>query len=99
MTYGAETRTLTTHAKNKLAAAQTKMEMSMLNVTYQNRKIYIWVREKTQVTDVVEQVRRRKWTRAGHVSRIRDGHCVSPPGKPTEGKDLEEDRRDVGETN
>ena len=29
---------------------------------------------------------------------ITDGHCVSPPGNPTR-KDLEEDRRDVGETN
>ena len=25
---------------------------------------------------------------------ITDGHCVSPPGNPTKGKDLEEDRRD-----
>ena len=33
MTYGAETWALTTQAKNKLAAAQTKMERSMLNIT------------------------------------------------------------------
>ena len=32
MTYGAETWALTTQAKNKLAAAQTKMERSMLNM-------------------------------------------------------------------
>ena len=32
MTYGAETWTLTKHAQNKLAAAQTKMERSMLNI-------------------------------------------------------------------
>ena len=38
MTYGAETWALTTHAKNKLAAAQTKMEMNMLHVTYRDRK-------------------------------------------------------------
>ena len=30
---------------------------------------------------------------------ITGGHCVSPPRNPTKGKDLEEDRRDVGETN
>ena len=47
MTYGAETWALTTQAKNKLAAAQTKMESSMLNITYRNRKTNIWVREKT----------------------------------------------------
>ena len=44
----------------------------MLNITYQDRKTNIWVREKTKVTDVIEQVRRRKWTWAEHVSMIRD---------------------------
>ncbi len=70
--YCTETWTFTTEAKNKPAAAQTKMEKSMLNITYGDRKTNIWVREKTKVTDVIEQVRRRKWTWAGHVSRIRD---------------------------
>ena len=73
MTFAADTRAPTTQAKNKLAAAQTKMERSMLNITYRDRKTNVWVREKTkEVTDVIEQVRRRKWTWAGHVSRIRD---------------------------
>ncbi|MEG7522734.1 MAG: hypothetical protein M3H12_06490, partial [Chromatiales bacterium] len=44
MTYGAETWTLTNQAKNKLVAAQTKMEISMLNITYRDRKTNIWVR-------------------------------------------------------
>ena len=44
----------------------------MLNITYKDGKTNIWVREKTNVTDVIEQVRRQKWTWAGHVSRIRD---------------------------
>ena len=72
MIYGAETWALTINAKNKLAAAQTKMERSMLNITYRDLKKTIWVRKKTKVTDVIEQVRRRKWTWAEHVSRIRD---------------------------
>ena len=50
---------------------------------------------------VIEQVRRRKLTWAGHVSRIRDEitdrHCVPPPGNHTKEKDIEEDRRDVVE--
>ena len=50
MTYGAETWALSTQAKNKLAAAQTKMKMSMLNIIYRDRKTNIWVREKTKVT-------------------------------------------------
>ena len=37
-----------------------------------HRKTNICVREKTNVTDVIAQVRRLKWTWAGHVSRIRD---------------------------
>ena len=72
MTYDAETWALTTQAKNKLVDAQTAMERSMLNITYRDRKTNIWVREKTEVIDVIEHVRRRKWTWAGHVSRIRD---------------------------
>jgi len=70
VTYGAETWALTTQAKNKLAATQTKMERSMLNTTYRDRKTYIW--DKTKVTGVIENVRRGKWAWAGHVSRIRD---------------------------
>ena len=72
MTFIAETSALTTHTKRQLAAAPTKMERIMLNITYRYRKTNIWVREKTKVTDVTEQVRRRKWTWAGHFSRIRD---------------------------
>ena len=36
-------------------------------------------------------------TSAGY--EIIDGHCVSPSGNRMKGKDREEDRRDVGETN
>ena len=49
MTYGAETWTLTKQAQNKLAAAQTKMERSMLNITYKDRRTNIWVRERTKL--------------------------------------------------
>ena len=65
-------KALTTHAKNKLATAQTQIERSMLHITYRDRKTDIWVREMTKVTDVIEEGRRRKWTWAGCVSRIRD---------------------------
>ena len=90
MTYGAETRALTTQAKNKLAAVQTKMERTMLNITYRGGK-HLGKRENT----------RRKWTWAEHVRRIRDNRWTLrvTTWKPTKGKDLEENRRDVGETN
>ena len=46
MTYGAETWTLTKQAQNKHAATQTKLERSLLNITYKDRKNNIWVRER-----------------------------------------------------
>ena len=46
--YDAETWKLTKQAQNKLAAAQTKMERSKLNITYKDRKTNIWVRERTK---------------------------------------------------
>ena len=49
MTYGAETWTLTKLAQNKLAATQTKMERSMLNITYKDRRTNIWVRERKKL--------------------------------------------------
>ena len=52
MTYGAETWTLTNQAQRKLAAAQTKMERSMLNITHKYRKT-VWVRERTKVIDTI----------------------------------------------
>ena len=53
-----------------------------------NRKTNIWIIEPTKVTDVIEQVRRPKWSWAGYVSRIRDNRWASRimTWKPYEGK-------------
>ena len=51
--YGADTWTLTKQAQNKLAAAQTKMERSMLNITYKDRRTNIWVRERKKFIDII----------------------------------------------
>ena len=72
MTYGTETWTLTNQAQNKLAAAQTKMERSMLNITHKDRKTNIWVREKTKVIDIISNVRKMKWSWAGHINRVKN---------------------------
>ena len=64
--------------KYKLAATQTNMKRSISNITFRDRKTNIWVREKTKVTDMIEQVRRRKWTWAWHVSRILDNWWTLP---------------------
>jgi len=58
----------------------------MLNITYREKNI--WVREKTKVTDVIEHVRRQKWTRERHVSRKQDNRwkpCITT-WKPYERK-------------
>ena len=99
-TYCADAWALTTQAKNKLAVAQIKMERSMLNITYRDRKTNIWVREKTKVTYVIESEGVSgpgQCTSAGYA--ITDGHCISPVGNPTKGIELEKGRGDGGETN
>ena len=44
------------NAKNKLAAAQTKMERSMLNITYKDRRTNIWLMERTKLIDIIYTV-------------------------------------------
>ena len=57
-----DTWTLTKRAQSKLVAAQTKMERSMLNIKYKDRKTNIWVKERTKVIDKINTVRKIKWT-------------------------------------
>ena len=77
MTYGAETWTLTKQAQNKLAAAQTIMERSMLNITYKDRRTNIWVRERKKLIDIIYTVRKMKWSWAGHINRLKDDRWTS----------------------
>ncbi|KAK2179694.1 hypothetical protein NP493_477g02021 [Ridgeia piscesae] len=59
-------------SKEKASSRTNKNGKEYVNITYRDRKINIWVTEKKKVTHVIEQGRKRKWTWAGHVSRIRD---------------------------
>ena len=77
MTYGAETWTQAKQAQNKLAATQTKVERSMLNITYKDRKTNIWVRERANVIDIINTVRKMKWSWAGHINRLKDDRWTS----------------------
>ena len=77
MAYGAETWILTKQARNKLAATQTKMEISMPNITYKDRKTNIWIRERTQVIYIINTVRKMKWSRSGHINRLKDDRWTS----------------------
>ena len=77
MIYGAETWTLTKQAQNKLAATQTKMERSMLNITYKDRRTNIWVRKRTKLIDIIYTVRIMKWSWAWHINRLKDDRWTS----------------------
>ena len=102
MTYGAETWTLTKQAQNKLAAAQTKMERSMLNITYKDRRTNIWVRGRTKLIDIIYTVRKMKWSWAGHINRLKDDRWTSRVtmalGDHTTGKYVKGDQPSGGET-
>ena len=65
--------TLTNKSQNKLAAAHTKMERSILNITYKESKTNIWViRQRTKVIDINTDVTQMKWSRAELINRIKD---------------------------
>ena len=77
MTYCVETWKLTKQAQNKLAATQTKMERSMLNITYKDRKTNTWVRERTEVIDIISNARKLKLSWAGHINRLKHDRWTS----------------------
>ena len=88
MTYACETWTMTKSMQQKLAAAQRRMERSMIGITLKDRKTNEWIRNKTKVQDILEIVKRRKWTWAGHVSRMTDNRWTArlTDWRPMDGK-------------
>ena len=58
-------------------AAQTKMERSMLNITYKDIRTNIWVRERTKLIDIIYTVRKMKWSLPGHINRLKDDRWTS----------------------
>ena len=94
MTYGAETWTLTKEAQNKLAAAQTKMERSMLNITYKDRKTNIWSLACHPLETIYDKKRRqgrpaKRWRddldkyQPNHVVQDCKPHCAGSTGVPS----------------
>ena len=82
MTYGAETWTSPKQRTNYSSRTNKDGNLrSMLNITDTGTK-NIWLREKTKVTDVIEQVRTEdgsgpgQGTAAGY--EVINGHCLSP---------------------
>ncbi len=73
MTYGSETWSMTQRMEQKLKVAQHCMERSMLRITKRDRKTNEWIRSMTRVTDIIQTVKQKKWSWAGHLARSSDG--------------------------
>ena len=63
---------MTTALTERLAVGQRKMERIMLGITWKDHMTNEWIRNKTKVKDIIHKVKERKWTWAGHISRIKD---------------------------
>ena len=61
MLYGAETWALTLAEEKRLGVAQRRMERRMLNVRLIERHSNDWLRERTQLDDLIQLSRKRKW--------------------------------------
>ena len=56
MTCGSETWSLANKQRERLAVAQRNMERSMLGITRKEKRRNEWIREKTEVDDIMEKV-------------------------------------------
>lgn len=72
LAYGVETTTFTRKTINKLEVTERAMERRMLNITIRDRKRNEWIRQQTNVSDIIEKASRQKWNWAGHVVRMVD---------------------------
>jgi len=73
MTYGSETWSMTQKMEQRLRVTQHSMERSMLGITKRDRKTNEWIRSMTQVDDIIQTVKQKKWSWAGHLARTSDG--------------------------
>ncbi len=69
LTYESETWRLTKELQIKLRSAQRGMERRLLGITWRDRKRASWIREHTNVADILMTIKNKKWTWAGHVMR------------------------------
>ena len=72
LTYGAETWRLTKRIQTKLRTTERAMERKMIGVTLRDKKRAEWIREQTRVKDILVEIKKKKWTWAGHVMRRQD---------------------------
>ena len=44
----------------------------MLGITKRDRKTSKWIREQTNIQDIIKQVKIKKWRWAGHLAKTKD---------------------------
>ena len=77
----------------KLETSQRAMERRIINVKLEDRIRNTTIRQRTRVTDIVQNVTNTKWKWAGHIARIKDNRwtirskewqteCVRSTGRP-----------------
>lgn len=59
--YGSQTWTLTKSLVKKLAKTEWCMERSILHISFKDRKSNNWIKERTQVADIVKKITTLKW--------------------------------------
>ncbi len=77
LTYGPETWRLTKELEIKLRIAQRGKERIMLGITWKDKKRASWIREQTNVEEILRTIKNKKWTWAGHVMRRRDNRWTT----------------------
>ena len=56
---------------------QRAHERTMLNITWRDHKTAEWIREQTKLRDILETIRKAKWTWAGHLTRRTDNRWTT----------------------
>ncbi|PIK56634.1 endonuclease-reverse transcriptase [Apostichopus japonicus] len=72
LSYGAETWTTTTKLEKKLRVTDRAMERIMIGVTRRDSVTNQNLREKTNVQDIIQEIKVNKWRWAGHLARQHD---------------------------
>jgi len=87
-TYGLETLPITKRSADRLKTTQNIMERAMLGVSRRFQITDEEISKKTEVTDVIRYMTKKKWRWAGHVARQNDSRWINKVihWKPSEAK-------------
>ena len=77
LSYGSETWTTTKKLEKKLRVTERAMERIMVGVTRKDRVKNSELREKTNVRDIITEIKTKKWRWAGHLSRRLDNRWTN----------------------